>query len=345
MTKVINAENVNDAFLKGLWWLHNSGIESTSRNGRVLVSSTPVITEYSRPNERVLFGALRDANPFFHLMEALWMLAGRNDVRFPTYYAANISSFSDDGTTISGAYGERWRTRFGYDQLSVIINELRANPDTRRCVLSMWQADNTDQPSDIWLAMNGGKDVPCNTHAYFDTLEGKLNMTVLCRSNDVVWGCYGANAVHFSVLHEYVALSCGVEQGVYRQFSNNYHLYSDRPDVSRLFRTDGRGPEHNASENRYEDDRMRPYPLINTDQATWDADMKVFFGEWAEGKQMDGQLYLDPFWSGVMVPLVNAHHFYKEKKFESAIIVAGRCIADDWCVAAKEWLQRRKDKA
>lgn len=32
----------------------------------------------------------------------------------------------------------RWRKFFGYDQLDWIVEELTANPDTRRCVLSMW---------------------------------------------------------------------------------------------------------------------------------------------------------------------------------------------------------------
>jgi hypothetical protein len=47
---------------------------------KVLVSQTPVVTCYSAPTQRVLFSPMRDANPFFHLMEALWMLAGRDDV-------------------------------------------------------------------------------------------------------------------------------------------------------------------------------------------------------------------------------------------------------------------------
>jgi thymidylate synthase len=54
-----------------------------------------------------------------------------------------------------------------------------------------------------------------------------LDLTVLCRSNDVVWGAYGANAVHFSVLQEYLAGRIGVDVGVMYQFSNNYHGYVD----------------------------------------------------------------------------------------------------------------------
>ncbi len=349
MTHVIAVRNVGEALVEGLWFLKERGVESSSRNGRVLVSPTPVITEYIRPNERVLFSPLRDANPFFHLMESLWMLAGRNDVAFPAYYAANIASFSDDGVTIAGAYGERWRSRFGYDQLKMIIKELKTNPDSRRCVLSMWQPEDqytawwVKSYNDLHLAMSGGKDVPCNTQVYFDTLGGKLNITVTCRSNDLVWGAYGANAVHFSILHEYVALCTGIRQGTYRQFSNNYHLYLDRPDVQRLFDHLG-NPKEELKINTYASKNVEAYPLISSNQPQWDSDLKVFFGQWKPGVILSDQMYMDPFFSGVAVPLVNAYVHHKEKSYDSAINAARRCIADDWSMAAVEWLQRRQAK-
>ena len=43
--------------------------------------------------------------------------------------------------------------------------------------------------------------------------NGRLQMTVHCRSNDIIWGTYGANAVHFSILQEYVAARIGVDLG------------------------------------------------------------------------------------------------------------------------------------
>ena len=49
------------------------------------------------------------------------------------------------------------------------------------------------------------EEIPCNTAIYFKVREGKLNMTVSNRSNDVIWGTFGANVVHMSILQEYVA--------------------------------------------------------------------------------------------------------------------------------------------
>ena len=49
-----------------------------------------------------------------------------------------MEEYSDDGITLQGAYGFRWREHFGGDQLSVIIERLRNDNTDRRCVLQMW---------------------------------------------------------------------------------------------------------------------------------------------------------------------------------------------------------------
>ena len=165
--------NVNDAF-RGLVMAFYNPTQFThrkpyptpitkciSRNGNVLMIDEPVTVTYTHPKERVLFNAARDANPFFHLYEALWMLAGRNDVAPLAYYAKQMREYSDDGGTLNGAYGYRWRhatygvgqegnTWYGgipdyrkeVDQLQVIIEHLKANPTSRRVVLQMWNVEN-----------------------------------------------------------------------------------------------------------------------------------------------------------------------------------------------------------
>jgi thymidylate synthase len=131
-------------------------------SGNTLYLEEPVLITYERPRERVLFNEVRDANPFFHLYESLWMLAGRNDVAPLAYYNSKIEGFSDDGKTFNGAYGHRWKNavygsgrqfinqetgeakmfRPGVDQLKIVIDHLKANPASRRAVVSMWNVEN-----------------------------------------------------------------------------------------------------------------------------------------------------------------------------------------------------------
>ncbi|KKK55035.1 hypothetical protein LCGC14_3078620, partial [marine sediment metagenome] len=83
---VLNVRNVNEALPKMLQHLEEKGERNSSRAGEVIVAPTPVTTVYRKPMERVLFSPIRDANPFFHLIEALWMLAGRRDVATLAHY-------------------------------------------------------------------------------------------------------------------------------------------------------------------------------------------------------------------------------------------------------------------
>lgn len=227
MTHVIQAANVNEALPAALWYMKVAGLPETSRNGPVLVAPGPVVTEYLCPTERVLFCPVRDANPVFHLMEALWMIAGARDLEWLIQFNARFASYAEAGTTLQwGAYGHRWRSFFGYDQILAIVATLRKDPNSRRAVMAMW-----DGHSDL---THEGPDIPCNTHAYFDLRGGALNMTVCCRSNDLLWGAYGANAVHFSILQELVAHELRVTCGIYRQMSNNFHIYTELPIASKL---------------------------------------------------------------------------------------------------------------
>lgn len=229
MSRVILARNVNEALISGIWLLKTEGVQETSRNGPVLVAPGLVVTEYTRPTERVLFSPKRDCNHVFHLMEAIWMLAGRNDVAWLEQFNSGYARYADAGV-VHGAYGHRWRKNFGIDQLPIISAMLKKDPLSRQAVLQMWDFDDKDLDGD-W------KDRPCNTHVYFDCRNERLNMTVCCRSNDMLWGAYGANVVHFSILQEVLAAEIGVPVGVYRQMSNNFHVYTDLPMVTDLLST------------------------------------------------------------------------------------------------------------
>ena len=52
-------------------------------------------------------------------------------------------------------------------------------------------------------------------------------MTVCNRSNDMLWGAYGANAVHMSMLQEYLASRLEIAVGEYTQISDSFHVYQN----------------------------------------------------------------------------------------------------------------------
>ena len=350
----IVARNVHTALPEALFKVRHHGLPEDSRNGPVYVLPVPVDTLYTHPTERVLFWSQRDANPFFHFFEGLWMIEGRNDVAFLTQFAKQIAQYSDDGKTFHGAYGQRWRYRFNEDQLSWIIKRFKANPNDRRIVLTMW-----DPNIDIRCADMDGKDVPCNTQIYFriSKYEGKtcLNMKVNCRSNDILWGAYGANAVHLSMLQEYLALNIGVEVGWYIQSSFNWHAYKDFLD--KVLGRPKQFPKTEADDLTYhamqqtqtvvspyevetsERPKVEAFKMIE-DPERWEEDIATFFAI-QDGLGEEG-LFHEPFFKSVALPLLTAHRCYKLGNYDDAFRNLEQCHASDWRIAAREWLQRRQ---
>ena len=322
---IISARNVNHALQEGMWHLATCGHAAESRNGSVVVAPGPVLTTYHFPMERVLFNQHRDANPFFHLMEALWMLAGRNDLAFVQRFVQRMANYSDDGVHLQGAYGHRWRRQFSLDQLHALITLLKRAPDTRRAVLQMWSAE-----IDLSAALQDGKDVPCNTHAYLELKAGALCMTLLCRSNDAVWGAHGANAVQFSMLLEYLAAAIGAEVGRLQQFSNNYHAYCDwyaPEELKNLY----------AADDRYTTAvDIAPYPLVSVPIEVWDTDLMRFMSD-----PMGDTKYEDQFFHAVAAPMFSSWDCYKRGEVSNSLCAAQAIAAADWRTACIEWIQRR----
>ena len=138
--KVITARYIIDAFRLGVvFFLEKTNYrDHESRNGLTLEAIEPVATVYQKPTERVLFCEKRDANPFFHFIEGLWMIHGRNDLRPLTFFVESMRDFSDDNETLWGAYGWRWREYFDKDQLEIIkkgiADDYNSNPDLQKLV-------------------------------------------------------------------------------------------------------------------------------------------------------------------------------------------------------------------
>ena len=283
-----------------------------------------VCTTYTHPLERVLFYPERDANPFFHLMESFWMLAGRNDIEWISKFNGRINNYSDDGKTFHGAYGFRWKKWFYYDQIERIVMRLKTYPNDRRSVLSMWD------PKEDLVTTNDGKDYPCNTQIFFSTRSNKLDMTVINRSNDLIWGAYGANAVHMSILQEYVAGKVGCNVGRYYQVSNNLHAYKDVFEKLLDMGADYE-PYLTIGKNGLE---YFPIPLVTNTQ-TFDQELTEWFND--EDKEEYENTYLGTTANRVR----KSWRLWKKKEINESIRIASTIEDRAWRKACYEWLLRR----
>jgi hypothetical protein len=340
--KTIHVNNVNEALPIGIQLLQQGGIELISRNGPTLEYPEPVTTTYHKPWQRVLFDSKRDCNPFFHFMEGLWLLAGRNDVEFLGYFNSQMKRYSQDGKTFHGAYGYRMRHFPTYggelDQLLWAIEELRKDPSTRRCVIQLWDA-RKDTTHNV--------DIPCNDLVMFRARNDVLDMTVCNRSNDVIWGAYGANVVHFSMLHEFVATQSKLRMGCYHQVSNSYHAYTDNP----YWLSQQVSNERVLIYDPYDGTEFQPTqtPLFAGKLSDVQAALTTFFDAWAADHSMSHALPIGLLvpprigFVGVAIPMCQALALHKNRNYSSAIEAIQRIPSgfDDWRVACTQWLQRR----
>jgi hypothetical protein len=289
----------------------------------------PFLTVYTNPLERLIFDPVRDANPFFHLIDALWLFSGSNKVDLPRTFLARITDFSDDGQTFHGAYGQRLRYAYGFDQIDEAVNILTKTPDSRQVVLSIWHPEQ-----DLGAKT---KDMPCNDMIMLDIVDDQLCMTVCNRSNDVIWGAYGANVVQFSMLQELMAAMIGVGVGPYCQMSNNFHVYVTNP----YWEAHREGKTHKWDPYQFTD--CKPATLAATEL---EARAVLFdsaqLAACAEAGGSFGQItWSSPFFERTVAPMLQCYGFYKQGHLMHALNHVDEIEALDWRLACTEWLTRR----
>lgn len=175
--------------------------------------------QIANPRERLPYLAARRTNPAFCFAEALWYLAGRDDLAMMAYYAPQIAAYSRDGRTLVGsAYGTRmFRTPPGtamtpFDQ---VLRLLRKETDSKRGVLPIFGAEE--------LAVKGNPDVSCVVALHLLAREGRLHMVCYMRANDCYRGLL-SDVFSFTMIQEFAAVRLGLRMGTYTHHIGSAHI-------------------------------------------------------------------------------------------------------------------------
>jgi hypothetical protein len=140
----------------------------------------------------------------------------------------------------------------------------------------------------------------------------------------MIWGAYGANAVHFSMLLEFVARGLGLKVGSYTQFSNDLHIYERHYPLMEF-------PEPVTEYAHH----WRHVPL--TDPEHWGGDL-IQFEEWCRWPQGE---YESPYINRVLSPMLQSWYAYKGKNKELALGHIQAVDDDAVRYACEQWLHRR----
>ena len=148
-----------------------------------------------------------------------WYLSGdRNISRLGELYGKIPEIWkrmADENGNVNSNYGWQW-LRDG--QLDYIITDLTYHKDTRRAAISIYDGKEIKDYA---------KDTPCTYAVQFTILNGRLDMCVTMRSNDL-WFGFCNDQYCFSRLQEMVSKRLNIEPGAYYHFAHNMHLYNDK---------------------------------------------------------------------------------------------------------------------
>jgi len=125
----------------------------------------------------------------FMLAEAAQVLSGDNRLATIYPFAKRLKDLSEDGYTMSGAYGPPF-----VDQLSFVHKALTADAASRQAVVSLWRP----RPAP-------GGEVPCTLTLQWLVREGVINCVVSMRSSDA-WMGLPYDWFTFSAMTAFVAL-------------------------------------------------------------------------------------------------------------------------------------------
>ncbi|MCC2315958.1 thymidylate synthase [Cellulomonas xiejunii] len=160
--------------------------------------------------------------------ELFWFLRGESNIASLVERGVHIwDEWADEDGELGPVYGVQWRswpTPDGghVDQLERLLGELRANPDSRRHVVSAWNVAELDR-----MAL-----VPC--HAFFQlyVADGRLSCQVYQRSADLFLGV-PFNIASYALLTHMIAQQVGLEVGDLVWTGGDCHVYDNHVEQVR----------------------------------------------------------------------------------------------------------------
>ena len=160
--------------------------------------------------------------------ELLWFLRGDTNVRWLQERGITIwDEWADENGDLGPVYGAQWRswpTPDGghIDQLAQVIRQVRANPDSRRHIVSAW---NPSQVDDMALP-------PCHSLFQFYVADGRLSCQLYQRSADVFLGV-PFNIASYALLTAMMAQVTRLKPGEFIHSFGDVHLYANHFEQAR----------------------------------------------------------------------------------------------------------------
>lgn len=163
------------------------------------------------------------------IYELLWFLRGDTNVQYLHDNKVTIwDEWADANGDLGPVYGKQWRSwgcadGQSVDQISQVIEQLQANPNSRRHIVCAWNVGELSQ-----MALP-----PCHLLFQFYVANGKLSCLLMQRSADSFLGV-PFNIASYSLLTHMVAQQCGLEPGEFIWNGGDCHIYHNHFEQVKL---------------------------------------------------------------------------------------------------------------
>jgi|TARA_B110000879_G_scaffold198263_1_gene269800 thymidylate synthase len=154
------------------------------------------------------------------IYELLWFLTGDTNVKFLKDNGISIwDEWADDKGNLGPVYGHQWRSWSSHngesiDQIKILIDQIKVNPDSRRLIVSAWNVADIDQM----------KLPPCHAFFQFYVANGRLSCQLYQRSADIFLGV-PFNIASYALLTMMIAQVCGLRLGEFVHTLGDAHIY------------------------------------------------------------------------------------------------------------------------
>jgi thymidylate synthase len=157
------------------------------------------------------------------------------DKQFLELYIPQILGDAPYQEGVKYTYGQRLRSWFGRDQISLVIRKLIKEVDSASAVMSLWDSGSGDIPRFGRRANASDHDYggsPCLNHIWVRVVDGVLSLTATFRSNDM-FAAWPANAMGLRALQRHIRdeiaskSDYNLTMGPLITISQSAHIYDD----------------------------------------------------------------------------------------------------------------------
>lgn len=161
--------------------------------------------------------------------ELLWFLNGDTNVKYLQDNGVRIwNEWADEQGDLGHVYGYQWRSwpksnGESLDQITQVVNDIKNNPNSRRLIVSAWNAGDIEN-----MALP-----PCHALFQFYVANGKLSCQLYQRSADIFLGV-PFNIASYALLTMMMAQVCGLQAGDFVHTLGDAHIYNNHLDQVKL---------------------------------------------------------------------------------------------------------------